>query len=88
MVGSSFLVGNMVQLGSHGIVLAVIFTVKASWILLRRFEAPDIAWVASNVQEQTPEESDLSTYHNPSPADSQEGKYRGYRDVVDQQTLH
>jgi hypothetical protein len=61
MVGKSFLVGKMVQSGSHGIVLAVLSIVKASLILLRRVQAPDIAWIAATVQEQATEKSDLTT---------------------------
>ena len=36
MSGSSCLVGNLVELGSHGIVVAVLFMVKKSVICVRR----------------------------------------------------
>lgn len=36
MSGSSFLVGNLVELGSHGIVVAVLFMVKKSVICVNR----------------------------------------------------
>lgn len=42
MVGNSLLVGKMVQSGSQGMVVAVLFIVNASLILVRRFEAPDM----------------------------------------------
>jgi hypothetical protein len=36
MSGSSFLVGNLVELGSHGMVVAVLFIVKKSVICVNR----------------------------------------------------
>jgi hypothetical protein len=36
MSGSSFLVGNLVELGSHGMVVAVLFMVKKSVICVNR----------------------------------------------------
>jgi hypothetical protein len=51
MAGRFFLVGKIVESGSHGGVVAVLFIVNASLILVKRFEGPDMTQIRGTTVE-------------------------------------
>jgi hypothetical protein len=78
MVGRFFLVGKMVQSGSHGIAVAVLFIVNVSLIFVKRSEGPDMIEIATRGSREVG--GDAGCFHNDHVRDG-DGQICGDADV-------